>query len=411
LRVTKSGARIGCTRYYQHSGQAVAMRTLSGVTWLAGDHQGTSRIAIDAATQSFSLRRQDPYGNQRGASTGTAWPAAMDKGLVGGTLDNSGLTHLGAREYDPLIGRFVSADPVVDFNDPVQVQGYAYANHSPVTSSDPDGLRPFDDDIVGGGSGHSPSIGDPQRNNPHSSDAEERRATANSAETHRIRQIRKRQIMEGKFGIRDRLKEMADDAIDQAERAAGGGRSKGLRKLIGQAVEEWTEDMMVEAMIDEALSRIDEGRHDGKNKTEKNEVVAFNDDEFTIAFELAMRGRTVESRDENLKTVGNPDAKVFDAYVDDVRSEFKMVESNNVRRITEIYSNANKQHATRLYMYTKDTVEESTVKEAQAKFHGNAYRRDQTELTEVQVMGEVEAPLQPISSDLNCEGWDWWSGC
>ena len=58
-----------------------------------------------------------------------------------------------------------------------------------------------------------------------------------------------------------------------------------------------------------------------------------------------------------------------------------------------------------------DTVEESTVKAAQKKFHGNAYRRDKTELTEVQVMGKVEASLQPISSDLNCDGWDWWAGC
>jgi hypothetical protein len=32
-------------------------------------------------------------------------------------------------------------------------------------------------------------------------------------------------------------------------------------------------------------------------------------------------------------------------------------------------------------------------------------------VTEVEVLGEVQAPLQPISSDLNGESWDWWTGC
>jgi hypothetical protein len=35
--------------------------------------------------------------------------------------------HLGAREYDPSIGRFLSADPVMDIGDPQAWQGYAYA--------------------------------------------------------------------------------------------------------------------------------------------------------------------------------------------------------------------------------------------------------------------------------------------
>jgi RHS repeat-associated protein len=64
----------------------------------------------------------------------------MDKGFVGGTKDDTGLTHLGAREYDPVIGRFISADPVLDADDPQQMQGYAYANNTPLSASDADGL-------------------------------------------------------------------------------------------------------------------------------------------------------------------------------------------------------------------------------------------------------------------------------
>ncbi|MGW6421023.1 polymorphic toxin-type HINT domain-containing protein, partial [Streptomyces sp. NPDC055055] len=68
---------------------------------------------------------------------------------VGGTNDpDTGLTHLGAREYDPAIGRFISVDPILDLNDPQQSQGYSYGNNNPVSFSDPTGLRP--DGPVGG---------------------------------------------------------------------------------------------------------------------------------------------------------------------------------------------------------------------------------------------------------------------
>jgi RHS repeat-associated protein len=140
LRYTASSGVKTCTRYYTHAGQTVATRTGSGLTWLSGDHHGTAQISINALTQAVATRRETPFGQQRG-STGS-WPASMDKGFVGGTKDNTGLTHLGAREYDPLIGRFISVDPVIDVKDPQQMHGYAYATNAPITASDPDGLWP-----------------------------------------------------------------------------------------------------------------------------------------------------------------------------------------------------------------------------------------------------------------------------
>jgi RHS repeat-associated protein len=108
--------------------------------WLSSDQHGTAQHTINALSQSVSTRRTLPFGEVRGGA-GT-WPARLDKGFVGGTLDNTGLTHIGAREYDPAIGRFVSVDPVMDTSDPQQWNGYAYANNSPVTYSDPTGLMP-----------------------------------------------------------------------------------------------------------------------------------------------------------------------------------------------------------------------------------------------------------------------------
>ncbi|WP_162795723.1 RHS repeat domain-containing protein [Nonomuraea lactucae] len=131
-----TGARSS-TRYYSHAGHPVAMRTEAGLTWLVGDHQGTALISVHPDTQQVARRRQTPYGTAR-AGSGT-WPAAMDKGFVGGTSDPTGLVHLGARLYDPAIGRFLSVDPIIDPMDPQQLHAYGYANGSPVTMSDPDG--------------------------------------------------------------------------------------------------------------------------------------------------------------------------------------------------------------------------------------------------------------------------------
>lgn len=140
LRYTTSGGTKKCTRYYSHADKTIAMRTASGITWLGADHHGTSQISINAVGQAVALRRETPFGTLR-QTTGT-WPAAMEKGFVGGTNDNTGLTHLGAREYDPLIGRFISVDPVIDIKDPQQMNGYNYANNAPVTAEDADGLWP-----------------------------------------------------------------------------------------------------------------------------------------------------------------------------------------------------------------------------------------------------------------------------
>jgi RHS repeat-associated protein len=139
LKLSADGTKKEATRYYSHAGQTVAVRTNDGkVSFIASDHHGTGEVAIDAATGSISQRRFDPFGVERGEATGT-WPG--EKGYVGGTIDKStGLTHLGAREYDAVIGKFISVDPIILHTQPQQINGYNYANNSPVTHADPSGL-------------------------------------------------------------------------------------------------------------------------------------------------------------------------------------------------------------------------------------------------------------------------------
>ncbi|GGV33827.1 hypothetical protein GCM10010182_67030 [Actinomadura cremea] len=128
------------TRYYTFAGQTVAMRTSDGtLSYMAGDHQGTAQLAIDATTQQLTTRRFTPFGTIRDLAEDATWPG--ERGFVGGTQDPTGLTHLGAREYDPETGRFISVDPLMDLAVPQSLNGYAYSENNPITGSDPDGKR------------------------------------------------------------------------------------------------------------------------------------------------------------------------------------------------------------------------------------------------------------------------------
>jgi RHS repeat-associated protein len=134
IRKPVNGPATG-TRYYAVGGTTVAVRTPAGVTWLVSDHHGTGSATVsDDGKGTVTRRRTLPFGNDRGTSPST-W--AGDKGFVGGTRDNNGLTHLGACEYDPALGRFISVDPLMDMTVPAQWNGYGYADDNPVGLSDP----------------------------------------------------------------------------------------------------------------------------------------------------------------------------------------------------------------------------------------------------------------------------------
>ncbi|MGW0131584.1 RHS repeat-associated core domain-containing protein [Streptomyces sp. NPDC003299] len=65
---------------------------------------------------------------------------------AGAYLDQAGLYKMGARYYDPTLGRFTQPDPSGQENNP-----YLYADGDPVNKADPDGLSALDklDGIVG----------------------------------------------------------------------------------------------------------------------------------------------------------------------------------------------------------------------------------------------------------------------
>ncbi|MFJ8939789.1 RHS repeat-associated core domain-containing protein [Streptomyces sp. NPDC102365] len=147
VRLTVKGTTktLSGTRSYTANGQNIAVRTAvsgtsgSKLNFLAADHHGTSTIAMDGTTYAVTKRYTTPFGSSRGTKP-TTWP--NDKGFLNKPVDTAtGLTHIGAREYDPGIGQFVSVDPVLSLEQHQSLNGYAYADNSPITFSDPTGLK------------------------------------------------------------------------------------------------------------------------------------------------------------------------------------------------------------------------------------------------------------------------------
>ncbi|MFC7303222.1 polymorphic toxin-type HINT domain-containing protein [Streptomyces monticola] len=137
----KGATKAKATRYTPLGGGHEAVQADDkAVTITTADHHGTGQLAVNATTLDLSQRRTLPFGGLRGKQP-TTWPGT--KGFIGGTDDTpaTGLTHLGAREYDPTTGRFISVDPIMDLTDPQQIHGYTYSNNNPLTFSDPTGLK------------------------------------------------------------------------------------------------------------------------------------------------------------------------------------------------------------------------------------------------------------------------------
>ncbi|MFB7999797.1 RHS repeat-associated core domain-containing protein [Streptomyces sp. NPDC056002] len=148
LTVKGTAKTLAGTRYYTAAGQTIAVRTaVSGtsgtkLSFLAADHHGTSSVSLDATTYAITKRYTSPFGEIRGTKP-TAWPD--DKGFLGKPVDTTtGLTHVGAREYDPGIGQFISVDPLLELDKHQSLNGYGYSRNNPTTSSDPSGMADAD---------------------------------------------------------------------------------------------------------------------------------------------------------------------------------------------------------------------------------------------------------------------------
>jgi RHS repeat-associated protein len=125
--------------------QRVAMRQgpegqAGTVTYLHGDHLGSTSLTTDANGQKVARVLYCPYGEERYVE-GTL---STDYGYTGQRSEAGfGLMDYNARYYDPYLNRFISPDSIVpDPANPQSLNRFSYVYSNPLKHTDPSGHNP-----------------------------------------------------------------------------------------------------------------------------------------------------------------------------------------------------------------------------------------------------------------------------
>ncbi len=136
--------------FVRAAGQTIAIVTRKSegedeTRYLHRDHLGSIDTITSATGAVLERLSFDAFGKRRNPD----WSPASDpiesstmKGFGGHEqLDALGLVDMGGRVYDPELGRFLTADPFVDFPESTQgLNRYSYVENNPLTFVDPSGF-------------------------------------------------------------------------------------------------------------------------------------------------------------------------------------------------------------------------------------------------------------------------------
>jgi RHS repeat-associated protein len=151
---------VGSTTLWRHyiaggSGSvAVYTRKSTGVNeihYLTKDHLGSTDAVLDGGGAVEVRLSFSSFGGRRHEPGWTGDPTTQDwTGIAGTTrhgftghemLDNLNLTHMNGRVYDQAVGRFLSADPIVQAPGFTQsFNRYSYVLNNPLSYTDPSGF-------------------------------------------------------------------------------------------------------------------------------------------------------------------------------------------------------------------------------------------------------------------------------
>ena len=126
----------GANRVCTLSSSLRGSEATEAISYYHSDHLGSSNIITDQNGQQAQYCEYTPYGS---IARNEGQDLAKHK-FTGKELDSTGLYFYGARYYDPEIGRFISADTIVQAPyDPQSLNRYTYARNNPVVYTDPNG--------------------------------------------------------------------------------------------------------------------------------------------------------------------------------------------------------------------------------------------------------------------------------
>ena len=104
------------------------------------NHLGGINMITDSTGTVVEQREYKPYGETYSSGGSVTMPFAFDGQRPDGTTATTGLYYFNARYYCPQIGRFLSADSVIEQpNTPQALHRYAFAGDNPIRYVDPSG--------------------------------------------------------------------------------------------------------------------------------------------------------------------------------------------------------------------------------------------------------------------------------
>jgi RHS repeat-associated protein len=127
-------------------GTAGTARPAQSLSYMHVDHLGSVSVLTDDTGSVVERMAFDPWGKRRNIngmadSNDTIVGLTMDRGFtLHEHLDEMGIIHMNGRIFDPLIGRFMSADPFIQAPDNLQSHNrFAYVMNNPLSYTDPSG--------------------------------------------------------------------------------------------------------------------------------------------------------------------------------------------------------------------------------------------------------------------------------
>jgi RHS repeat-associated protein len=136
MQITRSG----------NLAQGGSTKPAENLQYLHTDHLGSVAVVTDQDGSVTERLAYDPWGKRR-FPNGTADTndsiigLTLDRGFtMHEHLDEMGLIHMNGRIFDPLIGRFMSADPFIQAPENLQSHNrFAYVMNNPLSYTDPSG--------------------------------------------------------------------------------------------------------------------------------------------------------------------------------------------------------------------------------------------------------------------------------
>ncbi len=135
---------VGTKYIYAGNQRIAAVDTATGTPqFYHGDFLGSTNVVTDNNGARIELLEYDPYGKIQRHESKSNNDRLVGQQFTGKPLDDeTGLVYFGARYYDPKLGRFISADTIVQNpSDPQTLNRYSYTANNPINRIDLDGHK------------------------------------------------------------------------------------------------------------------------------------------------------------------------------------------------------------------------------------------------------------------------------